>query len=156
MMTAAGIKVLEFNVRLGDPETQALMHRLSSDFAPLLMAAARGIWRTPSWTGTRRRRSAWSWLPTDILGHRARATDHRHRSGRGHRRGGVPRRHQDGRGGSRNRGRPRAGRHGIGRSDLPAAIDRSYAAVAKIRFEGMHYRTDIGRKGLKRWAAGLQ
>ncbi len=42
MMTPAGPQVLEFNVRLGDPETQALMHRMSSDFAPLLMAAARG------------------------------------------------------------------------------------------------------------------
>ncbi len=42
MLTAAGTKVLEFNVRLGDPETQALMHRLSCDLAPLLMAAARG------------------------------------------------------------------------------------------------------------------
>ncbi|RPI09614.1 MAG: phosphoribosylamine--glycine ligase, partial [Acidobacteriales bacterium] len=40
--------------------------------------------------------------------------------------------------------------------DLPAAIERSYAALAKIRFEGMQYRHDIGRKGLKRWAAGLQ
>ena len=33
MMTAAGPKVLEFNVRLGDPETQPLMHRLDDDFA---------------------------------------------------------------------------------------------------------------------------
>ncbi len=31
MMTADGPKVLEFNVRLGDPETQALMHRMRSD-----------------------------------------------------------------------------------------------------------------------------
>ena len=30
MMTADGPKVLEFNVRLGDPETQPLMHRLST------------------------------------------------------------------------------------------------------------------------------
>jgi phosphoribosylamine--glycine ligase len=40
--------------------------------------------------------------------------------------------------------------------DLPAAIERSYAAAGKIRFDGMHYRTDIGRKGLKRWGAKLQ
>ncbi|MGA9624471.1 MAG: phosphoribosylamine--glycine ligase, partial [Bryobacteraceae bacterium] len=42
MMTEAGPKVLEFNVRLGDPETQPLMHRMASDFVPALMAAAAG------------------------------------------------------------------------------------------------------------------
>ena len=40
MMTAAGPKVLEFNVRLGDPETQPLMQRMKSDFLPALVAAA--------------------------------------------------------------------------------------------------------------------
>ncbi len=34
---------------------------------------------------------------------------------------------------------------------LPAAIRNTYDEVRKIHFEGMHYRTDIGRKGLKRW-----
>ncbi len=42
MMTAGGPKVLEFNVRLGDPETQPLMHRMASDFVPALMASAQG------------------------------------------------------------------------------------------------------------------
>ena len=37
MMTVDGPKVLEFNVRLGDPETQPLMHRLDSSFAEVLM-----------------------------------------------------------------------------------------------------------------------
>src|SRR5260370_22287182 len=41
-MAADGPKVLEFNVRLGDPETQPLMHRMSPDLAPVLAAAARG------------------------------------------------------------------------------------------------------------------
>ena len=36
-------------------------------------------------------------------------------------------------------------------ADLAAAIDRTYGAVRRICFEGMHYRTDIGRKGLSRW-----
>ena len=35
--------------------------------------------------------------------------------------------------------------------DLAGAIGRAYAGVGKIHFEGMHYRRDIGRKGLKRW-----
>jgi phosphoribosylamine---glycine ligase len=38
-------------------------------------------------------------------------------------------------------------------SDLAGAIERTYQAVSSVHFEGMHYRTDIGRKGLKRWAA---
>ncbi len=42
MMTSDGPKVLEFNVRLGDPETQPIMQRMQSDLAPVLMAAARG------------------------------------------------------------------------------------------------------------------
>src|SRR6185437_3964172 len=42
MMTADGPSVLEFNVRMGDPETQPLMMRLESDWGEALMAAARG------------------------------------------------------------------------------------------------------------------
>ncbi len=45
MMTADGPSVLEFNVRLGDPETQPLMMRLESDWGEVLMAAARGSLR---------------------------------------------------------------------------------------------------------------
>jgi phosphoribosylamine--glycine ligase len=40
MLTDDGPKVLEFNCRFGDPETQALMPRLRSDLAALLMACA--------------------------------------------------------------------------------------------------------------------
>jgi phosphoribosylamine--glycine ligase len=39
MMTADGPRVLEFNVRFGDPETQALLPRLRSDLLTLLEAA---------------------------------------------------------------------------------------------------------------------
>jgi phosphoribosylamine--glycine ligase len=42
MLTAAGPKVLEFNVRFGDPETQAILPRLRSDLLELLSAAATG------------------------------------------------------------------------------------------------------------------
>ncbi|MDX2114960.1 MAG: phosphoribosylamine--glycine ligase [Planctomycetota bacterium] len=42
MLTPAGPKVLEFNVRFGDPECQALMPRIRGDLLPLLWACAAG------------------------------------------------------------------------------------------------------------------
>ncbi len=53
MVTAQGPKLIEFNVRFGDPECQVLMLRLQSDVVPYLLAAATGalagveapIWR---------------------------------------------------------------------------------------------------------------
>ena len=42
MMTTDGPKLIEYNVRFGDPETQVLMARLDSDLVPALMACANG------------------------------------------------------------------------------------------------------------------
>ncbi len=42
MLTATGPKLIEFNVRFGDPECQVLVWRLDSDLLPLLVAAASG------------------------------------------------------------------------------------------------------------------
>ena len=42
MLTEEGPKVLEFNCRLGDPETQVILPRLKSDLAGVLLATARG------------------------------------------------------------------------------------------------------------------
>lgn len=42
MLTDSGPKVLEFNVRLGDPEAQPLLMRVENDLLPILMAGARG------------------------------------------------------------------------------------------------------------------
>ena len=41
-LTAAGPKVVEFNARFGDPETQVVLDRLGTPLAPLLHAAATG------------------------------------------------------------------------------------------------------------------
>ena len=41
-MTSKGIRVVEFNVRFGDPETQVVLERLDSPLAPILYAAATG------------------------------------------------------------------------------------------------------------------
>ncbi|MCU0697052.1 MAG: phosphoribosylamine--glycine ligase [Myxococcaceae bacterium] len=42
MLTPQGPRVLEFNARLGDPETQVLMMQTADDLLPLLLAAANG------------------------------------------------------------------------------------------------------------------
>ncbi|HVR29513.1 MAG TPA: phosphoribosylamine--glycine ligase [Thermoanaerobaculia bacterium] len=45
MLTAEGPRVLEFNIRFGDPEAQVLLLRLEDDLAPLLLDAATGGFR---------------------------------------------------------------------------------------------------------------
>src|SRR5512138_831370 len=42
MLTPKGPRVIEFNARLGDPETQPILMRLTSDLVPALLASARG------------------------------------------------------------------------------------------------------------------
>ena len=48
MLTAAGPKVIEFNVRLGDPETQAMLTLIDEPLLPILVAAATGALRQSS------------------------------------------------------------------------------------------------------------
>lgn len=150
MMTAAGARVLEFNARLGDPETQVLMHRMAGDFVDPLLAAARGDLRA----------SAFSWRddPSVCVVLAANGYPGVVRSGdpitgiedtpatifqAGTRR--------------TERGLETSGGRVLGvtasGNDLEAAIRNTYAGVEKIHFDGMHYRKDIGAKGLKRWRA---
>ena len=52
MLTESGPKVLEYNVRFGDPETQALVRRFADDLLPYLLATANGTLKTmdpPNW-----------------------------------------------------------------------------------------------------------
>ncbi|MGB0743485.1 MAG: phosphoribosylamine--glycine ligase [Opitutales bacterium] len=42
MITESGVKMLEYNVRFGDPETQVLLPMLDADLVPILLASAKG------------------------------------------------------------------------------------------------------------------
>lgn len=153
MMTRLGPRVLEFNVRLGDPETQALMHRVGGGLAEALEAAARGdlgnasvAWRkepsvcvvlsSAGYPGTPRTGDLIEGIPEAETAGAAVF----HAGTRAAEKGIVT-------AGGRVLGVTASG------PDLSSAISRTYDAVKKIRFEGMHYRADIGRKGLRRWAA---
>ena len=151
MMTSCGPKVLEFNVRLGDPETQPILHRMRSDLAPLLLAAAHGAlpatrmeWKPgPSVCVVLASGGYPGAFPTGkpIDGTEAAEAT------------GATVFHAGTRQGSA--GLETAGGRVLGVTasgpDLASAIDGAYTAARLIHFDGMHYRTDIGRKGLKRY-----
>jgi phosphoribosylamine--glycine ligase len=141
MMTEDGPKVLEFNVRLGDPEAQPLMYRMTSDLLATLADHAPMAWRPePSvcvvlaaagYPGTPRTGDLITGVET------CRATVFH---------AGTKR---------TEKGLVTAGGRVLGVTscgpNLSTAIQRTYDAVRKIHFDGVHYRTDIGKKGLKRW-----
>jgi phosphoribosylamine---glycine ligase len=147
MMTAAGPKVLEFNVRLGDPETQALMHRMDDDFAGTLARAAAGQLSATT--------LKWKPQPSVCVVVSAQGYPGKVRTGDAitiqetaahvfHAGTTIgPRGLQTS--GGRVLGVTASG------PDLAEAIANAYAGVDKIHFDGMHYRHDIGSKGLKRW-----
>ena len=53
MITATGPKLIEYNVRFGDPECRVLMMRLKSDLLPALMAAVDGELKILIFVGTK-------------------------------------------------------------------------------------------------------
>ena len=150
MMTADGPKVLEFNVRLGDPETQPLMHRMKSDFVPALLAAAEG--RLAG------HKLEWHEGPSVCVvmtsaGYPAAFETGKEITGveQAEAHGAVV--FQAGTRMLHGRLETAGGRVlGVTASgaDLPAAIQTAYEAVGRIDFEGMHYRRDIGAKGIVR------
>ena len=150
MMTADGPKVLEFNARLGDPETQPLMHRLdpSADFADVLMGSATGSLRNKS--------LKWRADPSVCVVLAAHGYPGKVRIGDaiiGIENSGATVFQAGTK--STAAGVETAGGRVLGvtasGTDLHAAIDAAYAGVGGIYFDGMHYRHDIGQKGLKRW-----
>jgi phosphoribosylamine--glycine ligase len=150
MMTTDGPRVLEFNVRLGDPETQPLMQRMRGDFTGVLNGAAEG--KLPD--------TAFQWKPEPSVCVVLAAAGYPGSPRRGDRITGLE---QVNHGivfqagteldhyGVKTAGGRVLGVVGSG-PDLGTAIRNTYDEVAKVHFEGMHYRRDIGRKGLLRWA----
>ncbi|RPJ14901.1 MAG: phosphoribosylamine--glycine ligase [Desulfobacteraceae bacterium] len=147
------IKVLEFNGRFGDPEAQPLLIRMKNDIVPIMEAVieerlheckleiddrasvcvvmASGGYPGPYKKG----------IPIKGLEEAARVKDvvvfH---AGTAMKNGAVV----------TNGGRV-LGVTALG-STVPDAIDRAYKAVLKIKWDGAHYRSDIGQKAVKRKA----
>jgi phosphoribosylamine--glycine ligase len=151
MMTEAGPKVLEYNARFGDPETQVVVPRLKTDLVPLMLACADGTLHRAKaeWTGEAavcvvlasggypgkyKKGMPVSGLdearkiPGAVVFHAGTAL-------------------KDGKvvtDGGRVFGATALG------ADIPSAIERAYQCADAIRFEGRHFRTDIGKKALAR------
>jgi phosphoribosylamine--glycine ligase len=149
MMTCAGPKVIEYNVRFGDPEAQAVMPLIDGDFASTLAAAADGnlagraislrpavsvavVLAAAGYPGPVTSGAAIAGLdaaaqvPDVTVFHAGTAL----RDGQVVTAGG------------------RVLSVVATAASYQAAIDRAYEAAALISFEGMQYRRDIGRKAL--------
>ncbi|MGZ5412609.1 MAG: phosphoribosylamine--glycine ligase [Solirubrobacterales bacterium] len=156
MMTAAGPKVLEFNTRFGDPETQAVLPRLRSDLLELCLAAREpgGLAGAPAEFGS-------DWAVTVVLasaGYPASSSKGDVISGleRAAAVEGVEVTHA----GTAERGGEivtAGGRvlnvTGLGLGPAEARA-RAYDAAELISFEGMQMRRDIAARAVDRVATG--
>ena len=153
MMTDDGPHVLEFNVRLGDPETQPLLYRLEGGFGDLLAGTSRGALDSSAVrTGTR----STACVVMASAGYPGKYE-------KGLPIDGIARAEQTGAkvfhaGTALSNGGPvTAGGRVLGvtaRGDgLRHALDNAYRATRRIHFKGVHYRTDIGRRGLEKGTA---
>jgi len=151
MMTARGPQVLEFNVRFGDPETQAILLRLESDLVDALEAAIDGklsaaeLHWTPGASVCVVASSAGypgsykTGFPISGLAAAAQVP-------------GVQIFHA---GSAQANGQiVTAGGRVLGvtaaAASLEEALARAYQAMAEIHYEGMYYRRDIGHRALKK------
>jgi phosphoribosylamine---glycine ligase len=155
MMTDAGPKVLEYNARFGDPETQVIMARMRSDIVPVLKGVADGQLGDV--------KMEWTKEPAVCVVLAAGGYPNEVETGK-EVKGlaalkGVPDLHvfhaatalRDGKVvtvGGRVLGVTALGQN------LDAAVQRAYDAADKIHFDGMQYRRDIGAKALSRLHPG--
>jgi phosphoribosylamine--glycine ligase len=148
MLTADGLRVLEFNCRFGDPETQVILPLLDADLAELAMACIEGTLHQHVLTPAADRAALCVVAAAD--GYPGSYNKGMPISGDLVGRDGVVVFHA-GTKLEENRTVTNGGRvlgvTGISRS-LAEAKDRAYQAVERIRFPGMVYRRDIGARGL--------
>jgi phosphoribosylamine--glycine ligase len=143
-------KVLEFNARFGDPETQPVLMRMKGDIIPILEACIKGdlskcqiewdkqasvcvVMASRGYPGDYEKGKAISGLKTVFQMENVFAFH----AGTAFQDGQV----------LTNGGRV-LGVTGLGK-DISSAIERTYQAVRKISWDGVHYRTDIGLKALR-------
>jgi phosphoribosylamine--glycine ligase len=151
MMTTDGPKVLEFNARFGDPETQAILARMKSDIVPLLLDSARGQIRDT--------KMDWAMEPTVCVVLASRGYPEAVETGKpihgleslkglkdviAFHAATAKRDGQTVTVGGRVLGITALG------ANHEAAIERAYEAIKSVSFEGMQYRQDIGRKAVAR------
>ncbi|NNE70636.1 MAG: phosphoribosylamine--glycine ligase [Rhodothermales bacterium] len=154
MLTEVGPKVVGYNCRLGDPETQPVLMLLESDALDLFLAAAEGRLKD------HQVRVSSESAACVVLASEGYPGPYE----KGKRIEGVEAAGAlDGvvvfQAGTRSssEGLESSGGRVLAVTargpDLKTALDRCYQAAALISFEGMQYRRDIGRKGLARLAA---
>ena len=146
MLTPNGPKVIEYNARFGDPETQVVLPRLKSDFADVILAVAeeRLAEQPVEWTD-----EAAACVVMASGGYPASYPKGLEITGldENGQLPGVTVYHagtaqKDGKlvtSGGRVLGVTALGK------TLDEALEKAYAAVEKIHFDGAHYRRDIGR-----------
>jgi len=142
MLTQQGPQVLEFNCRFGDPETQAVLPQLQSDFVELLQACVEG----------RLCEVEARWAPAKAVCVVAASSGYPGPYEKAKPISGLEAASQQGlifhAGTARSAGKvvTSGGRVlsavGLG-STFPAARKQAYAALANLHFDGMHYRRDI-------------
>lgn len=146
MITAAGPKVVEFNCRFGDPETQAVLPLLESDLAEIIAACVEGR-LSPELVRVSPGASACVVLAS--AGYPELPESGKPVFGLDKLEGlpGVTAFHAG------TKKTPQTWITSGGRvlaisaqgADLPDAVNRAYEAASRVRFEGMHYRRDIGK-----------
>lgn len=150
MITGKDIYVLEFNVRFGDPETQAILPRMKSDIVDMIEASIDGKLKDL--------KSEWDSRPCVCIV--AASGGYPGDYEKGKRIEGLEDAQKDKNvvvfhagtqikdGNYISSGGRVLGITSLG-SDIEDAIKRSYSAAGKITFDGIYYRKDIGRKALK-------
>ncbi len=149
MLTPEGPKVLEYNVRFGDPETQAVLPRMKSDLLDVFLAMTSGSLQN----------QVIDWYPDAAVCVVAAAKGYPGSYEKGFEISGISMAEEDQgtvvfHAGTDFQGDAvvTAGGRVLGvtsrSSTLESAIIKAYEAVNKVHFEGMYYRKDIAAKGL--------